>query len=100
MSHTKHRKNRPQSGTRLTIERRRCEVALLRRDIDLYGRLYSSWQSTRRQREAHAEVRFHVIEAQLARLAAVGTMHETTTRPSTVPRYARPDVIPISAHRA
>lgn len=88
------------AGSRLTVERLRCEVTMLRRDIDLYERLYSSWRSTERQREANAQVRFHVIEAQLARLTAVGTMNAVFTRPSTASRYPRTDVIPISAYRA
>ena len=70
------------AGSRLTIERLRCETAMLRRDMDLYGRLYSSWQTTRRQRDAQAEVRFNMIEAQLARLTTVGTMDNEFPRPS------------------
>ncbi|MCA9075880.1 MAG: hypothetical protein KDA93_12655 [Planctomycetaceae bacterium] len=100
MSRPIQRQNMDIAGNRLAIERLRCEVAMLRRDIDLYGRLYSSWQSTRRQRDANAEVRFHLIEAQLARLPAVSTMKGPSIRPPTASRAARAVVIPISAYRA
>ncbi len=86
-------------GSRLTIERLRCETALLRRDMDLYGRLYSSWQTTRRQRDAQAEVRFNVIEAQLARLTMAGTMDKEFPRPSSSVS-SQPVVFSMAAHRA
>ncbi len=87
------------AGSRLTIERLRCETALLRRDIDLYGRLYSSWQTTRRQRDAQAEVRFNLIEAQLARLSMVSTMNCDLPRPSTSVN-SQPVVYSMAAYRA
>ncbi|MCA9028392.1 MAG: hypothetical protein KDA86_24485 [Planctomycetaceae bacterium] len=87
------------AGSRLKIERLRCETALLRRDMDLYERLYSSWQTTRRQRDAQANARFNVIEAQLARLSAIGTMDCVSPGPSK-PVRSQPVVYSIAAYRA
>ena len=71
----------------------------LHRGMDAYERRYSSWQRSRRLRDAQAEVRLHVVEAQLARLRASDRMGTESDSPVLLPLPGPPVVFPISAYR-
>ena len=85
------------SGSTLGPLRR--QMVHLRRDIDLYERLYSTWQQGRRQRERQTEVRLHVIEAQLARLAGSDTIRISRSCSPSSPVSPSPILYPIGAYR-
>ncbi len=74
-------------------------MAHLRRDLDRYERAFSTWSHSRLLRERQAEVRIHLIEAQLARLTGSGTIGTSRACPVAVPVNPRPVLLPISAYR-
>ena len=70
----------------------------LREDLDCFERAFSDWKQTRPLRHKQAEVRLHVIEAQLARLKGCDTMETTSIASHSTPvGRSHPDVIPILA---
>ena len=77
----------------------RRQMVRLGRGIDDYASLYSSWQQGRRVRESQAEVRLHVIEAQLARLSGSDRIGEHCDGPVVLRVSEGPVVFPISAYR-
>jgi hypothetical protein len=77
----------------------RRQVVRLRQGIDDYERLYSTWQQGRRLRESQAEVRLHVIEAQLARLKASDRMGTSCPAPAAPDEGEGPVVFSIAAYR-
>lgn len=77
----------------------RREASRLRGDIDRFAHSFASWTANSVLREKQAEVRFHVIEAQLARLSGSGTMETPRTSPDAPQRCVEPVVFPIAAYR-
>ncbi|MGD9858080.1 MAG: hypothetical protein AB7U20_24305 [Planctomycetaceae bacterium] len=75
------------------------EVYRLQRDMDRFERSFSTWKQDGPRRQQQAEVRFHVIEAQLARLTGSGTMGTSRTCPVTPPVSPQPVVFLIAAYR-
>ena len=77
----------------------RRQMVHLRRDLDRYERAFSTWAQCRLLRERQAEVRIHLIEAQLARLTGSGTIGTSRASPVVVPVNPRPVLLPIAAYR-
>ncbi len=89
--------DRRRSGT--TPGQLRRQMAHLRRDLDRYEQAFSTWTRSRPLRERRAEVRLHVIEAQLARLTGSGTMGAPRACPVAPSGSSAPILFPIAAYR-
>lgn len=77
----------------------RRQTAHLRRDLDRYEQAFSSWMQRRPLRERQAEARFHVVEAQLARLTGSDTIRASRADPVAPSVSPAPVLLPIAAYR-
>ena len=77
----------------------RQQMVRLRGDIDRYEQTFSTWTRSRPLRESQADVRFHVIEAQLARLTGSDTIGASPACPVALPVSPQPVLYPIASYR-
>lgn len=96
MNHHMHRTLARDVQTAALLRR---NVRQLQQDMDRFARSFAAWQQHSRWRERQAEARFHVIEAQLARITGSGTMGTTRSCPVAPPAGPQPVVFPIAAYR-
>lgn len=81
------------------VQSLREQVIALRRDMDVYERQFSTWRQSRRLRERQADVRFNVVEAQLARLSGSDRMGISSSCPTAPPMDPQPVIFAIGAYR-